>query len=171
MRESSYESTLQYTIAAGSKWGQSVNSWRWLAKDVVTLLLQKWWGHWIRTCHNGKWCGEKLSTLFLEKLFISGSAHLFVVSYREREWRTGTDFQKKTAKIGLRQSSRVTWLMAFVFALETSCRKPQLLSTFYGFFVERSWFPTVCDWLISGAILFDICSFATMCFQLYRLIN
>ena len=113
---------------------------------MITLLLQKWWGHWIRTCHNVKWCGGKIVNFISGKVvyFWQVSAHLFVFSF------------------GLRQSSRVTWLMEFVFALEISCRKPLLLSTFSGFFVERSWFRTVCDWLISGAILFDICSFATM---------
>ena len=63
--------TLQQTHPACSKWGQSVNSGRWLAKDVITLLLQKWWGHWIRTCHNVKWCGGKVVN------FISGKFRPF----------------------------------------------------------------------------------------------
>ena len=59
--------TLQQTHPACSKWGQSVNSGRWLAKDVITLLLQKWWGHWIRTCHNVKWCGGKVVNFISRK--------------------------------------------------------------------------------------------------------
>ena len=44
-RTSQLYCTSLHTHPACSKWRQSVNSGRWLAKDVITLLLQKWWGH------------------------------------------------------------------------------------------------------------------------------
>ena len=132
---------------------------------LITRLLQKWWGHWLRTCHNGKWCGEKLSTLFLEKLFFSGKFRLIfllLVTEKESERHYRDRFSEEDCRD--RSSSVFTRNLTYgvCFRFGNFTWKPQLLSTFSGFFVERSWFPTVCNWLISGAILFDICSFATM---------
>ena len=48
---------------------------------ISTQLLQKWWGHWIHTCHNGKWCGEKLSTLFLANLYLLEHPHKWIQNF------------------------------------------------------------------------------------------